>query len=126
MLALDTYSQSSAGLGPRREEGRRSAVQPAVGWRRALKAGTPVWGKGRLWPSQVQSPSRKATERACMSPTLFRDEMAKRKTVLSVRAGSETSSRGSKGGLEKASRTISRTISRPMSVAGACLAIYCD
>ncbi len=50
-----------------------------------------------------------ATDRACRSPTLFKEEMAKRNTVLTVRNLQGTSSRGSKGALERASRTTAKS-----------------
>ncbi len=45
----------------------------------------------------------------CWSPTLFKEEMAKRNTVLTVRNLQGTSSRGSKGALERASRTTAKS-----------------
>ncbi len=50
-----------------------------------------------------------ATERACRSPTLFREDMAKSSTVFKVRRRSDTSSMGSNGGLQRASSTTARS-----------------
>ncbi len=58
----------------------------------------PAWGTKKLW-----------TERAWRSQNLFKEEMAKRNTVLTVRNLSGTSSRGSNGALERASRTTAKS-----------------
>ncbi len=50
-----------------------------------------------------------ATDRACKSPTLFRDEIARRNTVFRVRWRSVISSIGSNGGLQRASNTTARS-----------------
>ncbi len=50
-----------------------------------------------------------ATERACRSQTLLREEIAKRKAVLIVRTRPEVSSMGSKGALQRASNTTAKS-----------------
>ncbi len=51
------------------------------------------------------------TDRACRSQTLFKEEMAKRNTVLTVINLNGTSSKGSKGAFERASKTTARVVS---------------
>ncbi len=50
-----------------------------------------------------------ATDRACKSPTLFRDEIARRNTVFRVRWRSVISSIGSNGGLQRAFNTTAKS-----------------
>ncbi len=50
-----------------------------------------------------------STERPCRSPTLLREEIARRNTVSRVRWWSEISSIGSKGGLQRAYNTTTRS-----------------
>ncbi len=50
-----------------------------------------------------------ATERACRSPNLFREDIAKSSTVFKVRRRSDTSSMGSNGGMQRASSTTARS-----------------
>ncbi len=57
---------------------------------------------------QKKSRYEGATERACRSPTLFREDKAKRSTVFKVRRSSDISI-GSKGGLQRASSTTTRS-----------------
>ncbi len=68
-----------------------------------------LWYRKALAKPGAKSRKKGATDRACKSPTLFSDVMTNRKTVLSVRTRSETSSNGSNGGLQRASRTMARS-----------------
>ncbi len=83
-------------MGGGTEEGTLG-MYPGLGYRKALaKPG-------------LNSRKEGATDRACKSQTLLSDVMANRKTNLSVRTRSETSSNVSKGGLQRAYRTKARS-----------------
>ncbi len=61
-----------------------------------------------------------ATDRACRSLTLFKEEMASRNTVLTVRNLKETYSRGSNGAFKIASKTTATHDRSPARERGVC------
>ncbi len=90
---------------------------PKGRWTKCLKNNWPCnnWGHlGDISRPGVQKCSRQpgansrhdgATDRACRLPTLYKEEMANRNTVLTVRNLNGTSSRGSNWAFERASKT---------------------
>ncbi len=69
------------------------------------------YGKALARPG-AKSRYEEATERACRSPTLLREEIGRRNLVFNVRWRSEISSIGSKGSLQRAFSTTARSQAR--------------
>ncbi len=72
-------------------------THPGLGYRNALAI------PGKNWRHDG------STDRACRSPTFFKEEMARRNTVLTVRNLNRTSSKVSKGTFERASKTTAKS-----------------
>ncbi len=98
VLTLDTYNLAFSGRAPWGEEDKTPGVQQVVFPRRGPWGHNPHKGTRKLWPDRAQSLEKEgATERACRSPTFFREDKAKRSTVFKVRRCSDISSIGSIG-----------------------------